>query len=284
VPLSVERRLIGRGFAAGALAGLLAFAFGRIMAEPLIQRAIDYANGRDAAQTALRRAAGLAVTAPDPELFSRAFQRNVGFGAAMLLSGVAIGGLFAVVYVLVIRLMRPGARPRTIALAIAGAGFTGVFLLPFIKYPANPPGVGQPATIHTRGLLYLAMLGISLSSVVAAVLAGRRLTRRLGGWNAALVALLGLAAWMAVAMAILGHLASETPHPLRNRYGAIVYPGFPADVLYEFRLYAVIGQAIVWSTVGVAFGALAERLVPRAARRAAIDRRLTGEVNVRTAQ
>jgi Probable cobalt transporter subunit (CbtA) len=289
----MEQRFVLRGFAAGALGGLFAFAFGRVMAEPLIQRAIDYASGRDAAEQALRRAAGLAVAAPDPELFSRGLQRNLGFGAGMVLFGIAMGGLFAVTYVLATRGMRPSVRPRTVALAIAAAGFAGVFLLPFLKYPANPPGVGHPDTIYARGLLYLAMVGISVVSVIAAVLAARRLSRRLGGWNATLLALLGLAVWLAIVTEFLpslghlhanqaqfGNLATETPPPLRNRSGAIVYPGFPADLLYQFRLYAVIAQLILWGTIGVGFGAFAERLASQAGRGAALDSRAKGELNV----
>jgi hypothetical protein len=291
----MEQRLVLRGFAAGALGGLLAFAFGRVMAEPLIQRAIDYASGRDAAENALRRAAGLVAAAPDPELFSRTVQRNVGFGVGTVLFGIAMGGLFAVAYVLVTRGMRPTVRPRTVALAIAAAAFAGMFLLPLLKYPPNPPGIGHPDTIRARGLLYLAMVGISVVSVIAAVLAARRLMRRLGAWNATLLAVAGLAVWLAIVMEALpslGHLhanqaqfgnfANETPQPLRNRSGTIVYAGFPADLLYQFRLYAVIAQLVVWGTIGVAFGALAERLVPEAGRSAAFDPRVKGEVNVLT--
>ena len=127
----MEQRIILRGFASGALGGLLAFLFGRILAEPVIQRAIDYENGRDSAESTLRRAAGLVAAAHDPELFSRGVQRNVGLGVGMILFGVAMGGLLAVACVLVTRARRPHARPRTAALAIAAAGFTGFFLLPF---------------------------------------------------------------------------------------------------------------------------------------------------------
>ena len=52
----MERSYVLRGFAVGALAGLLAFIAARIFAEPLIQQAIDYETGRDAAQAVLDRA------------------------------------------------------------------------------------------------------------------------------------------------------------------------------------------------------------------------------------
>jgi hypothetical protein len=276
----MEQKFVLRGFASGALGGLLAFALARVLAEPLMQRAIDYENGRDATEGALRRAAGLAAAAADPELFSRGVQRNAGLGVGMVLFGVAMGGLLAVAYVLVTRGMRPSARPRSVSLAIAAAGFAGVFLLPFLKYPADPPGVTHVESIHTRGLLYLAMVAISVVSVLAAALAARPLQPRLGAWKTTLVALVALAAWMAIVMAILPSL--QPLQPLRDRSGTIVYPGFPADLLHQFRLYAVIAQLILWGTIGVAFGALAERLAPQAGRGAAADPRLKGEVNVLT--
>jgi hypothetical protein len=277
----MERRFILRGFASGALGGLFAFAVARVLAEPLMQRAIDYENGRAAAEGALRRAAGLAAAAAEPEVFSRGVQSNAGLGVGMVLFGVAMGGFLAVAYVLVTRGMRPSARPRSVSLAIAAAGFAGVFLLPFLKYPADPPGIEHAESIDTRGLLYLAMLAISLVSVLAAALAARRLQPRLGAWNGTLVALGALAAWMAIVMAILPSL--QPSQPLRDRSGTIVYPGFPADLLYQFRLYAVLAQAILWGAVGVAFGGLAERLVRETAA-AGVDPRQKGEVNVVTSQ
>jgi hypothetical protein len=278
----MEQRFVVRGFAAGALGGLLAFVFGRVVAEPLIQRAIDYASGRDAVESGLRRGAGLAAAPPDPELFSRTVQRNLGFGVGMVLFGIAMGGLLAVAYVLVSRGMRPTVRPRTMALAIAAAGFAGMFLLPFLKYPANPPGIGHPDTIHTRGLLYVGMVAVSVASVIAAVRAARPLVRQLGAWNATLVAVVGLGVWLAIVMAVLPSFGNETPQPLRSPSGTIVYPGFPADLLYQFRLYAVIAQLVLWGTIGVAFGALAERLVPESGRCPPVEPRLKGEVNVLT--
>src|SRR6185295_17741114 len=65
-----------------------------------------------------------------------------------------------------------------------------------------------------------------------------------------------------------GQQLTETPLPLRDSQGQIVFPGFPADVLFKFRLYSVINQLILWATIGLAFGPLVERMlapVPRPA-------------------
>jgi hypothetical protein len=270
----MEKRLILRGFGAGALAGLLAFVFARIMAEPIIQASINYESGRDAMEDTLRRAADLGPNPPGPDIFSRGIQRNVGIGVGLILFGAAMGMLFAVAYILISRRTQGRVRPRVLAMMIAAAGFVGMYLVPYLKYPANPPSVGHMETIQARGFLYLGIVAISVLGLAGAVIAAVRLTSRFGGWNATLFSGLGFVVLIAIAMAIfppLGHLhynlahygnfATETPQPLRNAKGVIVYPGFPADVLFKFRLYSILNQLILWTSLGLGFGALVERLV-----------------------
>ena len=68
----------------------------------------------------------------------------------MVLFGMAMGALFAIAYA--ICLGRVGKlRPRSLALLVAGGGFLAFYLVPFVKYPANPPSIGHPDTIHDRG-------------------------------------------------------------------------------------------------------------------------------------
>jgi hypothetical protein len=274
----MEKRLVLRGFGAGAFAGLLACLFARIMAEPVIQSAINYENARDAVNDTLRRAAGLAPAAAGPEIYSRGIQRTVGIATGLIVFGLAIGGLCAVAFVIAHRRSGGRVRPRVLALLVTGGGFLGLYLVPYLKYPANPPSIGHAATIQARGFLYLEMVAISVASLVAAVILASRLSRRLGTWNATLAAGLVFVVWIAIVMAILpplgqlhsnlvsfGNFATETPQPLKNARGAILFPGFPADVLFKFRLYAVINQLILWAGIGLAFGPLAERvLVPNA--------------------
>ena len=235
----MEKKLILRGVLAGAVAGLLAFVFARVFAEPRINAAIRYESGRDAAQAALDKAAGLPPDPPGPDIFSRTIQSNVGIGVGMLFFGIAMGALFAVVYT--VCLGRVGnLRPRTLAVLVAGAGFVGFYFVPFLKYPANPPSIGHPDTIRERGNLYLLMVLCSLLFLALAVWTGKRLQERFGNWNATLLAAAGYAVVIGVMMALLpslgelssnvgqfGHHATETPLPLTDAHGAIVYPGLP---------------------------------------------------------
>ena len=269
----MEKRIILRGVLVGALAGLLAFVFARIFAEPQIQAAIDYESGRDDAQALLDKAAGLPAGDAGPDIFSRAIQANVGIGVGMVLFGVAMGGLFAVAYA--ICLGRVGnLRPRTLSMLVAGGGFLGIYLVPFVKYPANPPSIGHPETIGPRGALYVLMMVCSVAFLIGAVVLGKRLAKRFGNWNATLLAALAFVVVIGVVMALLpslgelaanvreyGDQATETPLPLRNPAGQIVYPGFPADVLWNFRFYSIAAQAILWAALGLVFAPLAERLL-----------------------
>src|SRR4051812_24510100 len=117
----MEKRIIWRGLLAGAVGGLLAFVFGRIFAEPGIQQAVEYEEGREHAQQALDQAAGIVAEHGHDDPFSRAIQANVGIGVAMIFFGAAMGGLFAVAYAMY--LGRSGRlRPRTLALLVAGGG------------------------------------------------------------------------------------------------------------------------------------------------------------------
>jgi predicted cobalt transporter CbtA len=121
-------------------------------------------------------------------------------------------------------------------------------VIPFTKYPANPPTVGNPDTIDKRTLLFLAMIAISVLAAIAAGRIRRDLLARTSGWNAALLAVAGFIAVVVIAQLILPPV-HETP------------PGFPADVLYRFHLASLGISLTLWTTIGLAFGVAAERLI-----------------------
>jgi hypothetical protein len=293
----VERQFVLRGLGAGALAGLFCFVFARLFIEPVIQQAIDYESGRDAMENTLRKAAGLAPNPPSPELFSRSVQDSIGVGTGLVLFGIAMGGLFAVTYFVAYGRIGEQLSPRVLAVLVAAAGFLGLYLLPFLKYPANPPAIGHPETIEVRTALYLAMVAVSLVALTLGASVFRKLGPRLGGWNAGLVGVGVVAAAVGIAMALLpplGHLhanvaaygryATETPQPLRDATGVIVYPGFPADTLFKFRLYSILNQLILWGTIGFVFGALIERVLEREAGRSAATSSVASDADSRSGE
>jgi predicted cobalt transporter CbtA len=249
----VEKRLIARGLLAGVVGAVLAFVFARLFAEPVIGRAIEFEDGR----TEVAHAQG--VHEHGAELFSRGVQGNAGLGFGVLVFGTAIGALFAVAFCVAFTRVKH-AEPRSLSLRLAAVAFTAVYLVPFLKYPPDPPAVGQADTIGSRTLWYLVMVLISVSAATAAVWPVRRLSDRLGGFNAGLAAAAGYVVLVTVVMLALPTV-DEIPGPMRNAAGVIVYPGFPADVLYEFRVVSLFTQLVLWGSIGLVFSALAGRLL-----------------------
>jgi len=269
------RALVLRGAAVGALGGLLAYLFAWVFAEPAIQSSIDYEAGRSEAEAAIAATAGEVPSVEGPELFSRAVQGNVGLGVGMVGFGVAVGLLFAVAFCMAYG--RTGSlRPRPLALLIALGGFLTLFLVPFVKYPANPPAVGDHDTIRDRAALWLLMVVVAVVCAIAAAWLGQRLQARYGTPNATLLACAAFVIVIGAVMAVLpalgelsmhaahgGGAVTETPQPLRDAAGVIVYPGFDADVLWQFRVASIGAQAILWAAIGLTFAPLAERVFRR---------------------
>lgn len=258
----MEKRIIGRGLLAGVIAGVLAFVYARVFVEPVIDRAIAYEEGISAV---LEGGDGH----DHGEGFTRAVQANVGMGFGVLAFSVAVAAIFAVAFCVTYgRLGNLTARSH--AALLAGAGFVSAYLVPFIKYPPNPPAVSLDETIRERTGYFLLMLVLSMALAVGAVELGRRLAPKLGTWSASLVGFAGYIVAVAIVMAILPTI-DETPDPLLNDVGAIIFPGFAADDLYEFRLHALGTQVVIWATIGLVFASMVGRLLdeglrqPRAA-------------------
>ncbi|KZS69661.1 CbtA family protein [Mycobacterium pseudokansasii] len=249
----MEKRLIARGLLAGAVGAVLAFAFARVFAEPVIGRAIEYEDGR----TEVAHAQG--VHEHGVELFSRGVQGSAGLGFGVLIFGIAMGALFAVLFCVAYSRTR-NVGPQRLSISLAASAGTVVYLVPFVKYPPNPPAVGQSDTIGSRTLWYLVMVLASVALALAAVWLGGRLAPRLGAWNAGLAA---VGAYIAATAAVMLGLPTvdEIPGPMRDAAGSIIYPGFPAEVLYEFRLASLGTQVVLWATIGVVFSTLSGRLL-----------------------
>ena len=240
----MEKRIIARGLLAGAIASVAAFVFARTFVEPVIAEAIAFeeahAGGHD----------------HGVELFTRGIQANIGMGFGVLAFGVAMGALFAVAYCVVYG--RVGSvSPRLLSVLLAGAMLLSLYVVPFLKYPASPPAVSLDETIRQRTLLYLLMVVLSVVVLAAAVWLGRALLDRFGAWSASLLAVAVYVAAIAVVMLALPTI-DEMP------------AGFPAEVLYKFRLYSLGTQVILWAVIAVAFGSTVQRLLDESPRKVSI--------------
>jgi predicted cobalt transporter CbtA len=249
----MERQIIARGLLAGAIAGVPAFLFARTFLEPVISQAIAYEDGRGELHL---HGAG---HDHGVELFTRGVQANIGMGFGVLAFSVAMAALFAVIFCVAYgRIGELSA--HLLSLLLAGGMFLSLYVIPFLKYPPSPPAVGLEESIRQRTLLYLLLVVLSAVLLVAAVSVARQLTPRFGGWSATLMAGAGYVLAIATVMVVLPDI-DETPGPVRDEAGNLVYPGFPADTLYDFRLYSLATQVLMWAAIGVVFASLVRPLL-----------------------
>lgn len=233
------RALLVRGMLAGLAAGVLALIVAYLLGEPQVDSAIAFEEAHSHEHGG-------------EEAVSRALQSTAGLATGILVYGVALGGIAALAFCVALgRVGRFG--PRATALLVSLGALLSVYVVPFLKYPANPPAVGDPDTIAKRTTLYFLMIALSVLLAVGAVVLGKRLAPRLGAWYATVAAAAGFLVAVGLAYAFLPAI-NEVPE------------GFSATVLWRFRLSALAMQLVLWTGFGLVFGHLAERLLtPRAA-------------------
>src|SRR5580692_4006331 len=207
--------LLMRGMLVGVVAAILSFGFLKLVGEPAVDRAIAFETAMDEAKDKAKKddamAKGLPMPAEDnePELVSRPVQAGVGLFTGVTVYNVAFGGLFALVFALCFRRMGE-FDARTTSALLAISCLVAVYVVPNLKYPANPPSVGDPETIGMRTGLYFAMIAISLAAMIASWMLRNRLIQRYGNWNATLIAAAAyLVVVVAVALALPG--VNEVP-------------------------------------------------------------------------
>ncbi|MCW3480626.1 CbtA family protein [Neisseriaceae bacterium JH1-16] len=235
------RSLLIRGMIAGFLASLLAFGFAKIVGEPQVDRAIAFEEQMEQAKSGGHEHDAM------PELVSRDVQAGIGLFTGVGVFGTAVGGLFALVFAFAYgRVGTLHARATSALMALFG--FVAFALVPFLKYPPNPPAVGDPGTIGSRTALFFTMIGLSLAALAIALFLARRLAARIGVWNASLIAGVVFLAIVLLAQWLLPEV-NEIPDQ------------FSAVLLWRFRMASFGIQAILWASLGVLFGSLVERLL-----------------------
>jgi predicted cobalt transporter CbtA len=221
---------------AGVVAGLAAAAFHFLATEPLIERAIQL-------ETLRHQAEG---TYEEP-MVSRDAQ-HVGLFVGFVLYGLTWSVLFGSIYHLAQRWLPDWSLLRR-GLFLAVAGYWSVALFPFLKFPANPPGVGDPDTIAYRQALYLGVLAISVAGTAFSMALARS---GHGRWRYAL----GFLAVFAIAVYLL---LPGNPDRI----------SMPSDIVNTFRWLSIAGLTLFWAVLGLTFGLLLRRQATRGALRSA---------------
>ncbi len=230
------KRILGIGCLAGLAAGVAAALFAATVGRGPIQDAL-------ALEDSISHATG---GTHHEDLFGRGVQ-EVGGAVGLILFGLALGVAFAVVLAAVgPRLVDPTPLPASIRLGLCG--FVAVVLVPFLKYPANPPAVGDPDTVNERTLLYFAALGLSIALTWAVwrFHGGIAMAPAVKAWATAGLYCAGLTV---IFLALPGN-----PDPIDA----------PADLVWRFRLASLGGLTVAWTTLALVTGTMLSRPSARA--------------------
>jgi predicted cobalt transporter CbtA len=228
----------------GASAGLVGAVFHAVVTEPRIDDAIAIEEA--AAET--EPAAGHA--GDDEEVsVSRSDQSGPGLFAAFAVTGAAFG-LFLAVASLSLRTTTGGPFHRVV---VSGALLAAsVTVVPWLKYPPNPPAVGDPDTVGERERLYV--LAIVLAALLLAGIAHLSARLRRAGWpDDRRISVLMVAGIVAFGVMF----AALPPSP------DVV--GVPANLVWQFRLNSLTGNLLVWVLLTLGLGTVWTEAVRRAA-------------------
>jgi hypothetical protein len=244
-----------RGLLAGLFAGLVAFGVAYTIGEPQVDAAIAIeeagAPAGDVAEADHHEHADEAADHAEEHTteVSRANQSTWGLLTGTVGVGVALGGITALAAAFALgRIGR--LSPAQSTAVIAAIGFVAVSLVPFLKYPATPPAVGNGETIGQRTTLYFVMLAIAVvAAITEATFAALLLANGKSAFQATVIPILGFVAIVSVAAALL---------PTVNEVGS-----FPADILWFFRRASILTSAALWATIGITLTGLIGRLYAR---------------------
>ncbi len=156
--------------------------------------------------------------------------------------GTSIGALFGIVFALSRRIL-PGDHHVKKALVLSGIMWFTIYLIPFLKYPANPPTVGEPDTVVLRSILYLSFIAISGFGAVGFYQLFKRLEQR-----KRIVALIGYGVFISAAFLLMPDNPDEVTAPM--------------DLVNGFRAMSVVAVSIFWIAIAVILGGFWQKYSP----------------------
>ena len=158
--------------------------------------------------------------------------------------GTSIGALFGIVFAYS-RNALPGNNHIKKSLVLAGIMWFTIYLIPFLKYPANPPTVGDAETVVLRAILYLSFIAISGFGAVAFYQIYKKLQK-----GRKFVAYIGYAVFISTVFVLMPANPDEVTAPM--------------DLVNGFRAMSVIAVSIFWIALGIILGGFWHKFQPDA--------------------
>ena len=156
--------------------------------------------------------------------------------------GTSIGALFGIVYALSRRALPQGNDMKK-TFVLAAVMWFSMYIIPFLKYPANPPTVGDGETVVLRAILYLSFIVISGFGVVGFYQVYKRLEK-----SKKMVAVAGYTAFIGIVFVLMPPNPDEITAPM--------------DLVNGFRAMSVVAVTIFWIALAFILGAFWQKFRP----------------------
>jgi len=228
---------IGIVLLAGCFAGIIHGAANLAIVEPYLDEAIGIENQN-------LFASGEEKDTPQFWVEYSAYRdwQKGGQVLAGAILGTSIGALFGIVFAYSRKIL-PGQHNVKKALVLAGIMWLTIYLIPFLKYPANPPTVGDPETVVLRATLYLAFIAISGFSVIGFYQLSKKFQKR-----KKLAAVIGYATFMTAMFVVMPPNPDEITAPM--------------ELVNGFRVMSVVAVSVFWLALGIILGLFWQKIQP----------------------
>jgi predicted cobalt transporter CbtA len=219
----------------GAIAGTLLGLINQVMVEPFVDDAIKI-------ETQNMISDGKMVDSQEVNSI-RLWQKGGEIVAGTIL-GTSIGALLGLVFVYA-RNSLPGSNNKKKGIILAGIMFFVLFLVPSLKYPSNPPAIGDPETIVYRQSLYIGMLAVSGFSALGLALLYRNTNQK---ESKKVVIPLIYVAIVSIAFIIL----PPNPDDITISMGLVM----------NFRIVSTLTMGLFWGILGIVLGSFWDKVKP----------------------
>ncbi len=227
--------LVGITLSSGVIAGIILAFLNLGIVEPTIDKAI-------ALEVQKQVSAGENVNMS--ELIDYRYWQKAGAFAGGAIYGAGLAALFGVIFVFA-RNKLPGKNNKQKAMFLAGIMWFVLFLMVALKYPANPPAVGDPDTIYYRETLYIGY--IMISGLAALGMSVIWIKTRINSKK--IIIPLMYAAIMVTAYVIM------PPNPDKIEISM--------DLIQTFRVLTAITIGVFWGILGIMFGSLWDKFLSK---------------------
>jgi predicted cobalt transporter CbtA len=227
--------LVGITLSSGVIAGIILALLNLGIVEPTIDKAI-------ALEVQKQVSSGENVNMS--ELIDYRYWQKAGAFAGGAIYGAGLASLFGVIFVFA-RNKLPGKNNKQKAIFLAGIMWFVLFLMMALKYPANPPAVGDPETIYYREILYVTYIMISGFAALGLAVIWIRTNMS----SKRIIIPLIYAAIMVTAFVVM----PSNPDKIE----------ISMDLIQTFRILSAMTIGVFWGVLGIIFGSLWDKFLSK---------------------